>query len=140
MLYGMEEFEDEFGLVKKEKLNITKVVIVVACFLVLFIIVFSVIMENKNKKNNDQLQAIVDNKEEQTEINDNSEQENLTPTTENEESQENYEDDGKYFGPEMQIPVHDDLKFVPVLNENAQSLIKDIYYSCLLYTSDAADE
>lgn len=129
MLYGMEEFEDEFGLVKKEKLNITKVVIVVACFLVLFIIVFSVIMANKNKKNNDQLQAVVDNKEEQTEINDNSEQENLTPTTENEESQENYEDDGKYFGPEMQIPVHDDLKFVPVLNENAQSLIKDIYYS-----------
>ena len=24
MLYGMEEFDDEFGLIKKEKLNITE--------------------------------------------------------------------------------------------------------------------
>lgn len=131
MLYGMEEFDDEFGLVKKEKLNITKVVIVVAGFLLLFVVVFSIIMTNKNKKNNNEqkIQAVVDNKEQEIQIEDSNNQEKLTPISKNEDTQADYEEDGKYFGPEMQIPVHDDLKFVPILNENAQNLIKDIYYS-----------
>lgn len=135
MLYGMEEFDDEFGLIKQEKLNIKKVGIVIAIIAVILIIVFYVFITSKNKENQ-YAQGDVQNHEQHN-----------SEVVENKNNEKNYEDNETEIQENMQIstninsisenhnqiPEHNmesiEKRNVPVANENAHTLIKDIYFS-----------
>lgn len=135
MLYGMEEFDDEFGLIKQEKLNIKKVGIVIAIIVIVLIIIISVFVVSKNKEKQ-YAQGDVQNHEQQN-----------SEVLENTNSQENQESSKKNVNENMQISTSTDFSIenhnqipehnmeaiekrqVPVANENAQALIKDIYFS-----------
>lgn len=138
MLYGMEDYEyNEFSLMKKNKLNIKKVillvVVVLAC-VVLGILGFSIsynatdsstkvysVNEN-NEVRKEQVATVVKKEETQKEekkiLATNSKKENELPV---------------YEGNHEQIPVHSIEKiktqFVPQFNENGHNEIKNIYYS-----------
>lgn len=138
MLYGMEEFDDEFGLIKKETLNIKKVSLVVV-IIVLFIIVVSCFIFSKVQKNNDKndVQGTVENHQEQliNENNDQLGQEKLEDKKENKKNTDKLpikdnETEQEYNGSHMQIAEHSvEMNFLPIQNVEGHKLIKDIYFS-----------
>ena len=143
MLYGLDDYETEFSLVER-KLNIKKVIIVAAILfiilvLIIYLIASSIIKKHKNSSEN--LMAAT-NTTEGMQIHDNNEiindeeqeknnQESIEERPNDEETKKKNEkvNDGKH----LQIPQHDlsklESKFVPIFNENAPELIKDLYYS-----------
>lgn len=131
MLYGMEEFDDEFGLIKQDKLNIKKVFIVIASLVILFVIVFSFCMITKKDKN-DEKQYAKENVQSGEEQHLQSAEQNEEPNNPQDVIKSNdspTNTDGQYDGNHIQIPMHDIPQVLPVKNENAKALIKDIYYS-----------
>lgn len=132
MLYGMEEFDDEFGLIKKETLNVKKVSLVVV-IIVLFIIVFSclTIFKTSKNSNNDTAEGTVENNQEQL-INDEQQlaQEKIDIENKDKSLVKNNENEQEYNGSHMQIAEHSiEMNFLPVQNVEAHNLIKDIYFS-----------
>ena len=132
MLYGMEEFDDEFGLIQKETLNVKKVSFVIA-IIVLFIIVFSCFVISKISKNkeNNVSQGTIPNYQEQ--LNNEVNNEQLAQLT-NENIQvdkiTNVNAVQEYNGEHKQIAEHSiELNILPVANIEGHKLIKDIYYS-----------
>lgn len=140
MLYGMEDDDydfEEYGLTRKNKINIKKVILIITLILIcLFIILF---IKNIINNNNEDL-AI-----NPTTINEeNIEQDNLKKV-ENEmkeietekkvaKSKKNKKEiKDTYTGNHIQIPTHNIEKiqtnFVPQFNENGFNAVKDIYYS-----------
>ena len=139
MLYGMDDY-DEFNTHKK--LNLKKVILVsIIIVLILFLLIYSIVVKIFNKRvnniNNNQFYAVEEkNNEIEVEITENENNEIKQQLINNEEN--NKDDSPKknietYSGEHLQIPEHDlsklETKFVPVFNENAPQLIKDIYYS-----------
>ena len=157
MLYGMEEEDEDFTEFGEErKLNIKKVVIVAIIFLLVIIFIVHLIVSSISKKHakkqgNEQDYAVVqsENIVDETEVSqdENISQETVEQVIEEPSEQEEIVEEVKpeentkktknnkdvYDGNHMQIPEHDiskvEAKFVPVFNENAPQLIKDIYYS-----------
>lgn len=138
MLYGIEEFDDEFGLIQKETLNVKKVSFVIG-IIVLLVIVFSCFMISKNSKNknNDVTQGVVENHQEQL-INENNDeqlvQDNIEIKEENKKENSVLAKKGnseqEYNGTHKQIAEHTiEINFLPVQNVEAHQIIKDIYYS-----------
>lgn len=138
MLYGMED-EDEFGLVKKEKVNIKKILIVIAiliaCFMVVFIsfsVSYKIINKNDNNNKEMSIEVKTDNTTIKDNINDkkNNETKEIIAITDKDKKEENQ---NVYEGQHIQISEHDEekieKKLLPEFNENAQALIKDIYFS-----------
>lgn len=132
MLYGMEDYEyNELSLVKKGKLNIKKILLLIAVVLaciVFGILVFSItyntvdndtkvysINEN-NEVQKEQVSSVL--KEDKNKVSEKSKNTNELPV---------------YEGNHEQIPAHNIEKikeqFIPQFNENAQNEIKEIYYS-----------
>lgn len=142
MLYGMEDYEyNEFSLMKKNKLNIKKIVLLIVVILaciVLGILGFSISynatdsdtkvysVDENNEVQKEQVATVVKN-----EIN--------SEKKENKEEKAVFSKDKKenelavYEGTHFQIPNHSIEKiktqFVPQFNENGHNEIKDIYFS-----------
>lgn len=123
MLYGMEDYEEEFNLAKKNKLNIKKVSLVILIIVILFIVVLSTGSIIKSYKK----EASLD-KENTQNIN-----KNNVETISEKNIKKSSKNEIEYNGVHMQIPIHDmesiNKTTMPVFNENAPNLIKDIYYS-----------
>lgn len=135
MLYGMDDddYNEEFGLEKINKLNSKKISLIVAIALVGIVVIYisfriSYGILSKDSQNESK---IVNNKDNtiisETEIN--SEQKDIRKSKKDKPKKE-YK---VYEGNHMQIATHNmdkiKTKFVPQPNENAQQLIKDIYAS-----------
>ncbi len=147
MLYGMDEEEyvqDEYSLIKKDKLNIKKVIIVAIIMIICFLLIFSgfylssntqkesndlaIIEESKNKDNNiENVEQIINNNIDKNEL--------ANEKNNNENQTENINKDslGHYIGRHIKIATHDmdkiKKKFVPQANLDGQQQIKDIYFS-----------
>lgn len=134
MLYGMEEFDDEFGLIKSEKLNIKKVSIVIAILCAVFAVIFLFFIFTKKEDTTQEQysQTNYENNDQKVTEDTVSGDEESVDVIENIPSQ-NDKVDGQYDGKHMQIASHDmskiETRFLPVANENAQREIKDIYFS-----------
>jgi len=126
MLYGMEDYEDEFGLIKQEKLNVKKVIITVAIIVILFIIVISFAFGGKKNANiNEQQYSKAAIKE--SDIQEKTKPEEKVIDSKTEKTNKN---DGEYIGTHMQIAEHKIDKFIlPVFNENGHEIIKNLYAS-----------
>ncbi len=142
MLYGMDDeeeydYEDNLSLMNKPKLNIKKVIIVVAIILAGILIIFSsfsVSYKIMNKSNENNFSMInneenLDNnevidREDEVEI----EQDKLAIIQNN-----NKKDEKVYEGNHVQIAEHNvenlEVKMVPVYNPDGHQIIKDIYTS-----------
>lgn len=136
MLYGMDDNDFEnLSLVKKEKLNIKKVILVIVIFLLCFFIMFgsfSISYKIINKEPTDKL-ASTEIKEEDKDkkkekIEENNKKENIKDN-----KKENEESTKVIINQETQIAEHnmEEIKkqFLPVQNLNAKQAIKDIYTS-----------
>lgn len=130
MLYGMEEFDEEFGLIKQEKLNIKKVVISVAIVLVLLIIVISFVFGGKKSNDNTdikQYSKTTEEHKEQPAIQPENKQEDNIVSSKPEQTNKN---DGEYIGTHLQIAEHKvDRTTLPIFNENGHEMIKNLYAS-----------
>ena len=144
MLYGLEDYAyDEFGLKKKNKFNIKKILLIILVVLVCAVLVYIVYrIASKDSKNTeiDDSQVVseneiekIENKEENksdlASTNNKNKKENLSIFKKN-ETEELIE----YSGNHMQIPSHnvDDLKaslMIPQFNENGYNEVRDIYFS-----------
>mgnify|MGYP003307306662 CR=1 FL=1 len=133
MLYGMDEdheyIEQEYGLVKTEKLNIKKVVIFVSIIIICFFAMFGMFLKN-DKKNNETYKYSVEKSEEKEIVEKDKSEEKINKNSNLNIIQDK---DGYYIGKHVQIPLHDTeairKKFVPQLNFYAQQEIKNIYSS-----------
>lgn len=137
MLYGMDDDDNDFenlSIVKQEKLNIKKVILVIAIFLLCFFIMFgsfSISYRIINKEPIDNLAT--------TEIKNNikpeekEEKKNIEEIKNSEEDEIKKDDTTKVIIKETLIAEHnmDDIKgqFLPVHNPNAKEVIKNIYTS-----------
>lgn len=132
MLYGMDEddYKDEYNypIKQEKKLNIKKVVLVIAIVLFAILIIYvsfkiSYSVLNKNSSN----EQIAENSENVL-----SQKANET-VNQKDKKKKNKEGKNVYEGNHVQIALHDiekiKTKFVPQPNDNAKQLIKDIYYS-----------
>ena len=132
MLYGMDEddYKDEYNypIKQEKKLNIKKVVLVIAIVLFAILIIYvsfkiSYSVLNKNSSN----EQIAENSENVL-----SQKANET-VDQKDKKKKNKEGKNVYEGNHVQIALHDiekiKTKFVPQPNDNAKQLIKDIYYS-----------
>lgn len=139
MLYGMDDY-DEFGLIKKPKMNLKKVLIIIAITILCIFIVFTSFfvsyniinksneenyaVDNKNKIKDDK--KVIENEKDKEVANENKKQNQIKF------GKQNISNDF-YNGEHILIPTHDmekiKTKFLPVFNENSQALIKDIYNS-----------
>lgn len=150
MLYGLEDYEfdnTEYSLVKKQQLNIKKVIIVALIVIaVLAIVIVGVTIHHhySNKNNDTDVAAIVPNQDENT-ANQNSVIQNLqiTPANSPEVIEEVVPEmpveqvidtvDSTEITDADAIPEHnlDEIKnaFIPQPNENGSALIKGIYTS-----------
>ena len=152
MLYGLEDYEfdhTEYSLVKRQQLNIKKVIIValIALAILATIIVVTVNVHNHNSNNDnnqDDVAAVVPEQNDNT-IVQNSVIQNLqiTPANGSEVVEEPVPEmpaeevintgENAELANEDTIPEHnlDEIKnaFIPQFNENGHQLIKDIYYS-----------
>lgn len=144
MLYGMEDYVyNEFGLAKKNKLNIKKIILIILVILAcIFLIGFGIYsFSNKNDTetkvysiedngqeaiNTEEIAVKEENKEEIKVEENKSEPKKITVFAKNEKNSETY--NGKH----SQIPNHniDNLKtkFIPVFNENGYNEVRDIYF------------
>ena len=127
MLYGIEEYGyDEFGILKKQKLNIKKVIIaalvVIAAIGIVAASFFMSFLLDPDRKNNEDLAVVPGN------------------TTENEVVQDVVVEEPKvnenanlYKGRHSPLPEHDIQKLneniLPVFNERGAEIIKNIYKS-----------
>ena len=121
MLYDVDDYE-KYGLIKKPKLNIKKVIIFIVVILIALAIVFgsfSISYKKMNLQENENLSEINESKTQEIK----------------EKSNRKNKDKNKniYDGKHMQIASHDaesiKLKFVPNHNPNAAQEIKAIYGS-----------
>lgn len=137
MLYGMDDddndYNDEYSLVTREKLNIKKLIIVVAIIICGIMVIYGSFKISYNFLNKNSSYA-VDNKEksgESTEML--ASQEVVTDKKVDNKKTKSKNAEKVYEGNHMQIPAHDTEKlknkFIPQPNENAQQIIKDIYTS-----------
>ncbi len=125
MLYGMDDY-DEFGLKKKQKLNLKKVAIVIVIILLCLLlgfVTFSVSYKVINQSENQNNLGINNEYNNNSTINN-----NVVLSNGDIKGEQNV-----YLGNHFQIPNHNmekiELEFLPQLNENAQDVIKDIYKS-----------
>ncbi len=117
MLYGMND--EELGLVKKEKLNIKKVILVIAIIIISFLIVFFSSSISYNIINKDKIKSSEIGKEEKT-----------NATEKKKSSKKDKNEVVTYEGNHFQIAEHNiEMEIMPVQRENAHQLIKDIYAS-----------
>lgn len=120
MLYGMDD--EELGLVKKGKLNIKKVILVIAIIIIGFLIVFFSSTISYKIINKDKVK-VSDTSKNQTQVSENKKA----------ESKNNKKDKNEiiaYEGNHFQIAEHNvEMEILPVQRENSQQLIKDIYAS-----------
>lgn len=135
MLYGIEEFGDEFGLIQKETLNLKKVIFVIV-IIVLVIIVFSCFIISKISKNSNEniAEGGVENQQENLVNEENNEQLAQLPDEDNIQINKitsvNVNGVQEYSGTHKQIAEHNiELNILPVANSEGHKLIKDIYYS-----------
>lgn len=135
MLYGIEEFGDEFGLIQKETLNFKKVIFVIV-IIVLVIIVFSCFIISKISKNSNEniAEGGVENQQENVVNEENNEQLAQLPDEDNIQINKitsvNVNGVQEYSGTHKQIAEHNiELNILPVANSEGHKLIKDIYYS-----------
>lgn len=135
MLYGIEEFGDEFGLIQKETLNFKKVIFVIV-IIVLVIIVFSCFIISKISKNSNEniAEGGVENQQENLVNEENNEQLAQLPDEDNIQINKitsvNVNGVQEYSGTHKQIAEHNiELNMLPVANSEGHKLIKDIYYS-----------
>ena len=129
MLYGMDEddYKDEYNypIKQEKKLNIKKVVLVIAIVLFAILIIYvsfkiSYSVLNKNSSNEQIAENVLSQKANET-------------VNQKDKKKKNKEGKNVYEGNHVQIALHDiekiKTKFVPQPNDNAKQLIKDIYYS-----------
>lgn len=120
MLYDKNDDYNPYGVIKKEKLNIKKVILFVVVVLICFLIIFGSFYISYNKINKNQENMALDTNQ--------TNQENVKETPKKKVKGAKY-----YEGTHTQIAMHEaeviEEKYVPVANPNAQSLIKDIYKS-----------
>lgn len=135
MLYGIEEFDDEFGLIQKETLNVKKVIFVIAV-IALCIVVFSYFIISKISKNNNENIAEWEVENQQENIINEENNEQLAQLSQennlqvNNITNVNVNGAQEYTGTHKQIAEHSiELKILPVANSEGHKLIKDIYYS-----------
>lgn len=137
MLYGMDDddndYNDEYGLVTKEKLNIKKVALVVAIVICGIMVIYGSFKISYSLLNKNSSYAI-ENKEENGESTEMlASQEIVTDKKVDNKKTKSKNIEKVYEGNHMQIPAHDTEKlknkFIPQPNENAQQIIKDIYTS-----------
>lgn len=133
MLYGLEEFDDEFGLIKNETINVKKVGIIVA-IVVLVVIVLSCFLISKSSKNKNYTEQIaLESNQEQLNVENNDEiieENNVEIKEEKKTPIKKVNGEQTYTGTHKQIAEHSiEMNFVPVQNINGHQLIKDIYYS-----------
>ena len=121
-----EYVQEEYNLIKKEKLNIKKVIIFISIIVICFLLIFGsfyISYKNLNNQHKENELAILENKKDETKEN--------TSHENNEIKDQNK--DGYYIGNHIEIATHDTekimKKFVPQANPNGQQMIKDIYYS-----------
>lgn len=133
MLYGLDDDENEFGLVEKEKISAKKIAVIISIIIVILLIIIFFIVKVNNKN---EIQEIAQNQEM---LNEES-QDDVDDTIFSEEAKYNLSNvKNEKYSQENISKVHSILpehsiekiksKFVPQPNENAQNLIKDIYYS-----------
>ncbi len=117
MLYGMND--EELGLVKKEKLNIKKVILVIAIIIIGFLIIFSSFSISYNIINKDKIKSSELGKEEKSQ-----------DIEKKKSSKKDKNEVIAYEGNHFQIAEHNiEMEIMPVQRENAHQLIKDIYAS-----------
>ncbi len=117
MLYGMND--EELGLVKKEKLNIKKVILVIAIIIIGFLIMFSSFSISYNIINKDKIKSSELGKEEKSQ-----------DIEKKKSSKKDKNEVIAYEGNHFQIAEHNiEMEIMPVQRENAHQLIKDIYAS-----------
>lgn len=139
MLYGMddddEDYNEEFSLATTQKLNIKKVILVVAIIICAIIVVYMSYRISYKLLNKNQSYAI-DN---QLENNENSEQitsqekEVIAAKKIDNKKSKSKDSEKAYEGNHIQIPAHNiekiKNKVIPQPNANAHQIIKDIYTS-----------
>lgn len=144
MLYGMDDDDNEFNefaLEKTSKLNIKKVILVIAVVLVCIFSVIGVFVFGKNNKNDNEKLAIEgnatveDNNDELINdqgVNEVNSNDGLI-TEANIENLQNTVESANEIKEPMQIPIHSsseiEAQFFPQENLNGAQQIKDIYYS-----------
>ncbi len=134
MLYGMDEL-DEFGLIKKPKLNWKKIAIVVAIILLCICLgvatfFYSYKIINSNQDNQDNLNGIgAENTNQKLKNEERKDYENIDIIEENTIN----ETQNKYSKAHIKIPNHNmdiiKTQFLPKMNENAYEEIKQLYKS-----------
>lgn len=140
MLYGMDDddndYNDEYGLVTKEKLNIKKVALVIAIVICAILVIygsFRISYSLLNKNSSDISESQKEAKPEGTEILASQEKEVNNDKKVDNKKVKSKDSEKVYEGNHMQIPEHNieklKDKFIPQPNENAQQIIKDIYTS-----------
>ncbi len=140
MLYGIEEYGyDEFGILKKQKLNIKKVIIastvVVIAVIIAVVSFFMSLFFDPNGEENNFALGLTNEVENEIVIKDN-------VPVEDEQEKQNQEviitpiiskDENVYTGKHASLPMHDmeklDDRILPVFNERGHELIKNIYTS-----------
>lgn len=135
MIYGMED-NDEFALVTKPQLNKKKVFLIVGIILSAIVIVSVIIFSIVNKSKESSENIAVEDKEL---LENNYQIENNKQIDSNEKNGEwnSIEENQNKINTKnpviLELPEHDvnEIKnsFLPKQNENAKTLIKDIYYS-----------
>jgi len=129
MLYGMEDenynFEN-YGLVKKNKLNIKKVIMIIAVIFMCIFLMYVGFSITSNWGNNSSTSDNVAIENEETENTAPKEIAVIKPNKKNSELTE-------YEGNHVQIPNHNieklQTKFVPQFNENGFNEVREIYFS-----------
>lgn len=129
MLYGMDDddYTKEFSLIKQNKLNIKKVILVlviIICAIFIIFISFKVSTMLLNKEDVSLKETDVIKQQD----------DNIVIEQEKASKKKNTKkDENVYEGNHVQIASHDiekiKTKFIPQPNENAQNIIKDIYSS-----------
>ena len=110
---------NELGLVKKEKLNIKKVILVIAIIIIGFLIIFSSFSISYNIINKDKIKSSELGKEEKSQ-----------DIEKKKSSKKDKNEVIAYEGNHFQIAEHNiEMEIMPVQRENAHQLIKDIYAS-----------
>ena len=139
MLYGMDDY-DEFNTHKKlniKKVIIVSIIIVLILFTIIYLISVNTLKKHVQNLDNNQFSIVEEKNEIKEEIINKKDKENeqqsqnVVEEVKEDNSKKNKEPDEN--GEHKQIPEHDlsklETKYVPVFNENAPQLIKDIYYS-----------
>ena len=132
MLYGLEDYAyDEFGLKKKNKLNIKTILLIILVILACAFLIFIVARIIINNSETPELKKTPEMSEEELARLEG------TLIEQNVKESINISKDGKletYSGSHVQIPIHDveNLRatlMIPQFNENGLEEIKNIYYS-----------